>query len=160
IGELLVVRRLERERPLPCDESAAARDRAPVEVDAQHEEAPAAEPRHRDLLEISAAALRAGQCRTAQTLPAPRLHLQELVDPALDVVTRSEREVLYAAALAKASLLAAEPAAHVARDLGLRIGLRLVPFAPQSARKGVADRAEQPQLVGHIDQCLVERAIP
>jgi len=52
----------------------------------------------------------------ARALPAARLDLEEFGDPAPDVVFGSGRDVLDAAALAQAPLLASQPAPQLARN--------------------------------------------
>src|SRR5258708_616928 len=159
IRELLVIRRLECERSFTGDERASARDGTAVEIDAQHEQAAATKGGSRNLREIAATALRRSQCAAARPLPAARLDLQELVDPAPDVVLRSYCEVLHMATLAQALLLAAQPPAQVARYRQLRIGFLVVSFIPQAARKNVGYPTHQPNLVYQSDQHPLEQPV-
>src|SRR6267142_194375 len=160
IREFLVVCRFECERSLPGDERAPARDGTSVEIHAQHEELAATEGGSRYLLEIAPAALRRGERGAAQSLPAARLDTQELLDPTPGVVLRTQYEVLDSAALTQAPLLAPQPAAQVARYRRLRIAFLFVSTAPQATREDVGRPAQQSELVGQIDQLLVEWSVP
>src|SRR5206468_10407940 len=122
IREFLVIRGLECERSLTRYERASTRDGAAIEIQPQHKQAAATKGGSRNLREIAATALRGSQCAAALSLPAARLDPQELVDPAPDIVLRSQDKVRHPAMLAQALLLAAQPPAQVARTAPFRMG--------------------------------------
>src|SRR5882724_3081737 len=94
IRKFFVIRRFECERSDAGDECAAARNGAAVEIDAQHEQAPKMESRRCNPREVAALILRTCQRAAELTFPATRLNSQKLVDPAPDVVSRLQYDVL------------------------------------------------------------------
>src|SRR6185436_3478991 len=131
--------RPEGKRPSVRDEGAAARDRAAVEVDADHEQLPALESAAHDVLEVLA--VPAGRTPAA-ALPAARLDAQEVVDPPVDVTAGLEHYPLEPAVLGEAPRLALEALAQLVRHRRHEARPEAARPAQHSARRGVLPARE------------------